>query len=163
MLKIIKKDDNKYVLNLIKYSKMDDYFKKGIRLVSNLTIEKALKELSNESFTTYAYEGKNFVIPANNNIIIKNVEQLKDYLDEVSYKTIILSKSFDTNKDGVIDLITYREKENLKPKNITSLNATIYYLKNAAKTGKEIQNKNFAKEMFIDNLKEIISSLKGLQ
>jgi hypothetical protein len=162
LLKVINTDDNKYILKLVRYSTLNDYYAKGIRLTEGLTINQALKELSKQNYPNYSYIGENFKIPANPNVIIKNVQQLKEYLDNCSYKTIEISKTFDTNKDGIVDLITFKEKNNLIPYNYTPLQATIYYLKNSLKTAKQINNPNFVKEMFINNLEEIINSLERI-
>lgn len=153
---------NLIYLKIVPAEYSDDYYVKGVRLY-NETLLDVIKKLNRQRYAKIIYKGENFKIPNDASLVIKNINELKNYLDLTSYKTIKIVKVEDIDKNGIIDTITIKEKDNIVPQNFTPMQSIIHYLQNAIKAALRVKNNVFAKKTFIENIKSIIEDLKNLQ
>ena len=155
------KKGNKVFLKVVPAKYLDDYYVKGVRLY-NETLKDVIKKLNHQRYAKIVYNGKDFKIPNNPSLVIKNIQELKKYLDLTSHKTIKIEKAEDLDKNGIIDTILIKEKENIVPLKSTPMQSVIYYLQQSINAAKEVKKSSFSKQTFIENIKSIIQDLKNL-
>ena len=152
---------DKIYLKVVPANYLDDYYVKGVRLY-NETLKDVIKKLNKQRYAKIIYLGRDFKIPNNPSVTIKNIQELKNYLDMTSYRTIKITKVEDLDHNGIIDTIYIKEKDNIVPGSFSPMQSTIYYLQHTIDAAEKIKNPNFAKRTFINNIKSIIKDLKNL-
>ena len=161
LLKTVKIKNRTFFLKIVPVDYYDDYYVKGVRL-ENETLKDVINKLNKEHYQKTVYNGKDFKIPDDPSLIVKDIQQLKKYLDASSYKTIEIKKVEDINKDGIADIIEIKEKDNATPSNFTAMQSLIYYLKKSIEASKKVKNPNFAKQTYQKNIQSIIEDLENL-
>ena len=162
VLKVIKENNNYLYVKIVPADTLNKYDVKGIRLIKNYPIKTIINYLNKQFYTQVLYKGENFIVPKNPNIVIKNIEELKKYLDGVNDKSIIFISSVDINNDNLPEFFKYKEVINKITKGSTPLEATIKHLEYAIQLAKKINNPNFQKQLFIQDLKDTVNQLKTM-
>ena len=163
LLKVTKRVGKDYYVKIVPADTLNAYDIKGVRLIKGLKIKDVFKKLNEEKWTQSKYEGKNFTIPANPNIIIKNLVELQKYLNATSNYSIFLKKAVDVNNDNVTDIEIWGQTITMKNKGETPKEAIIRHLEIIKKLANAVKNPNFNKELFKQDIEQTIKELKTLK
>jgi type II secretory pathway component GspD/PulD (secretin) len=162
LIKVIKVTKNKIIVKIVPADELNAYDVSGVRLIHQ-TIKSVISKLNKDYWATIIYDGNDFKIPDNPNVVIKNLFELKKYLDATSPYSIMLVKSIDLDNDGIVDIEKYKEIINIKRNNMTPKEAIIEHLKAVLILSNQINNKDFIKKLFQLNVKQMIQQIENLK